>query len=275
MLGKVMKHEVADTGKVMLPLALALLGCGLLGTIVLRTLHFDDEFGPLIFAGVYILYVLAGMALTVAALVYLCVRFYKSMFGSESYLTHTLPVSGNVLFHGKLLVAAGWQFINFLLVFGMAFVMGFALGYNVGGSGPESMEMKEFVQEFSTVMGFEGTGFVLGIIGFMLLSAFAGLIAVYACMAVGQLFEKHKILAFAVSYVILYLVEQVVATVTMVVTTTSGELVTAAQSLESSNTTFMDLYGTMMSSTLVESLIFTIICYLTALYICNKKLNIE
>ncbi|MGN0343116.1 MAG: hypothetical protein ACI4DO_10015 [Roseburia sp.] len=275
MLGKVMKHEIADTGKIMLPLTLSLLGCGLLGMLVLRLVRFNNAFGVLVSVGVFLIYVLACSALEVTAVVYLSVRFYKSMFGSESYLTHTLPVSNMALYHGKLLIAAMWQFVNMIFVFASAVGMGYVLASSLLESTGEDITLREILNHTMTFMGFDGPGFVIGVVGFSILSAFAGMIAIYACMAVGQLFEKHKILAFVVSYVILYLVEQVISTVTMVLANVSVGNAFTENAMLLQSATFMDMYGTMMKATIIESLIYTVICYVTGLYICNKKLNIE
>lgn len=275
MLGKVMKHEWLDTGKIMLPLTLSQLGCGLLGIIVLNLVNFDKAYGSLISVGVFILYVMACFALEVTATVYLCVRFYKSMFGSESYLTHTLPVSNMALYHGKLLVAAAWQLFNIVLVYGTAFGMGFALGKNVAESAGEPEFMNEVVQGVIEFMGLDSPLFVIGMVAFFVLTAFSGMISIYACMAVGQLFEKHKVLASVVGYVVLLLVEQVISTVSMMVVNVYQGEIHIDKELAAGTFTFSNIYGPTMIVSLIESLVFTLICYVVGLYICNKKLNIE
>ena len=51
-----------------------------------------------------------------ASLIYLGIRFYRSMYCDEGYLTHTLPVSKKQLLTAKILTAVLWQIIITLAV---------------------------------------------------------------------------------------------------------------------------------------------------------------
>ena len=117
MLGKLFKHEFKDTAKVLLPLNLALIGVTIIGMIVLGLKIFDSEniaMGFLAISMVFF-YILAIIALFIITYIYLMIRFYRTMYADEAYLTHTLPVSTFSTFNVKLLVSAFWAFLTMAL----------------------------------------------------------------------------------------------------------------------------------------------------------------
>ena len=60
------------------------------------------------FAAILILYVIMLLASTWGMLIFLGIRFYRSMYTDEGYLSHTLPVTANQLFLSKVLVSGVW-----------------------------------------------------------------------------------------------------------------------------------------------------------------------
>ena len=60
------------------------------------------------FVATLILYVIMLLASTWGMLIFLGIRFYRSMYTDEGYLSHTLPVTANQLFLSKILVSGVW-----------------------------------------------------------------------------------------------------------------------------------------------------------------------
>ena len=60
------------------------------------------------FVATLILYVIMLLASTWGMLIFLGIRFYRSMYTDEGYLSHTLPVTANQLFLSKVLVSGAW-----------------------------------------------------------------------------------------------------------------------------------------------------------------------
>ena len=60
------------------------------------------------FVATLILYVIMLLASTWGMLIFLGIRFYRSMYTDEGYLSHTLPVTANQLFLSKVLVSGVW-----------------------------------------------------------------------------------------------------------------------------------------------------------------------
>ena len=60
------------------------------------------------FVATLILYVIMLLASTWGMLIFVGIRFYRSMYTDEGYLSHTLPVTANQLFLSKVLVSGVW-----------------------------------------------------------------------------------------------------------------------------------------------------------------------
>ncbi|MBR1390631.1 MAG: hypothetical protein IJ567_04165 [Lachnospiraceae bacterium] len=268
MLGKVMKHEFIDTGRLLWPMNLALLGCGGLGMLVCSLLDYREVTDALILIAVFLLYGLSCFAIMITEMVYLSVRFYKSMFGSESYLTHALPVSNKVVFNGKLLTAAIWNFIAEILFFGSVFGIGFFLGRALIGE----IRLEEVIDPAAVTVE-QLTDIRIPQLFFwsmlvLLVGCFSGYLMIFTSMAIGQLFEKHKILGAVGTYVVLYLLEQVISTVTVTV------LTVRAMGSYDGEVIMTGIYGPMMTISFVLMLIMSVALYVAGLYLCDKKLNI-
>ena len=90
MLGKYMKHEFKETGKLMIPLNLVILVFTLLGMVMLGSRLLSTPAMALIGIASLTLYILTLFAIFIVVYVYFTVRFYKTMYQSQGYLTHTL-----------------------------------------------------------------------------------------------------------------------------------------------------------------------------------------
>lgn len=96
MLGKVMKHEMKATWKVLFPLAMVLVGVTLIGMLMMKMQVFEADIGALVGLAMLLLYIIGLIALSVTAFIFLLVRFYHSMYGARRLFV-TYP-SGNHLF---------------------------------------------------------------------------------------------------------------------------------------------------------------------------------
>ena len=114
MLGKLMKYEWKNTWKVGCLMLLGMFLITVIGCVVLRmpgvTAIFDGNasvamswLGISSFVATLILYVIMLMAATWGIMIFLGIRFYRSMYSDEGYLSHTLPVTANQLFLSKVL----------------------------------------------------------------------------------------------------------------------------------------------------------------------------
>jgi hypothetical protein len=63
---------------------------------------------------------LAGVLMTYVLIVY---RYYKNLYQSEGYLTHTLPVKSGQILGSKILVAFVWLLVSYLMMLGAILVI--------------------------------------------------------------------------------------------------------------------------------------------------------
>ena len=118
MLGKMIKHELQETGKILIPLNLIVLGIMLLNAVFLGLDLFQKGYLKMIPTFSLMLYVLGLFALFVLTAVYLTMRFYKTMYSNQGYLTHTLPLSTTAILNTKILTAVLWLVIAFAATIG-------------------------------------------------------------------------------------------------------------------------------------------------------------
>ena len=112
MFHKLVKHEFKATGRIILFLYLAaavLSGVSLLLQKVANAI-------PLVSVAISLFSIILMIACPLVTYVIVILRFYRSCYGDEGYLTQTLPVSGKQIYFSKLLVAFCWCLLSILLV---------------------------------------------------------------------------------------------------------------------------------------------------------------
>lgn len=131
MLGKLFKYEWKAVSKMNALLILITAGVTALGVIYFQTPMWKNMtegnmtltsglmtalWGVIGISGAFA-YVLVLVGVTFGQMIYLGVRFYRSMFSDEGYLTHTLPVKPAHLLIAKVVTAGCWSLLlNFLLI---------------------------------------------------------------------------------------------------------------------------------------------------------------
>ena len=123
MLGKLIKHEFKATGR-LIPAFYAFLAlmCGVL--------FFAKKFDltPIISTAIFFL-IMAIAAVSIVTVVVIIMRFHKSVFGNEGYLTGTLPVKSGEIILSKGIIAAFWQTLsNSVALLGVYFLIDTMLG---------------------------------------------------------------------------------------------------------------------------------------------------
>ena len=113
MLAKLLKHEFHATGKV---LPISYLGMVLLFCLcwLMKTIAHGNTAAFLI---PFILYAVSILFVLIMTYVVTIMRFFKSMYGNEAYLTHTLPATKQQLLTSRLIVFVVWMIAGSLMVF--------------------------------------------------------------------------------------------------------------------------------------------------------------
>lgn len=200
MLGKLIKHEIKATGRVIPFLYLAIAALGLVSYLGLKL----NSNAVGVVACVFM--ILGSVAVYVATLALIAVRYYKSMFSSEGYLTMTLPVSTGKILFTKSLVSFLWILASMLVMAGSIFVSVLMLADNQN-------IMNEFWQQIQSIPS--GLVLLLGLMITMLLLGSLYFVAMFVfSITLGNtsMFNKQGpgacVLVFIVIYFCASLLEQ-------------------------------------------------------------------
>jgi len=158
-------------------------------------------------------------ALLVLAFVVGIVRFYKNMYTSEGYLTFTLPVTNSQHIFVKLISAFAGEICCLFTVF-------IALCIAIPGEILVSM-FKGFAETMRDIGAYIGTahltGYIIEIVLLTLITPMFGMLLSYACITVGQLAKKNRILMAVGAYFIYYVATQIISTVGIMTIAILGE----------------------------------------------------
>lgn len=263
MLARLVKYEIKSTARLFVPLYAVLLIFVFLNRFLnpFETLEAAENFNIQIFLrglsiGAYFFLIIAVFVVT---LVIIIQRFYRNLLGDEGYLMFTLPVKPWQHITNKLLTAVMWCVLSGVVIVGSFFIL-FESGHII--------EFLSFVKD-SIKQTF-------GIVGFVVLPVLviaqltSGIMMMYNAMALGQLFQKNRLLASFGMYCVLYSIQQVIYAICLLLL---------------ANTSFLSLIRTgsptpqgmnmFLGSIAIGGLILAAVHFIVVNHVLNKRLNLE
>lgn len=269
MLGKLFKHEFKETAKLLVPLNLILIALTIIGAILLGTSILQNESLEILAVSSMMVYILSIIALFIITAVYLTIRFYKTMYSSQGYLTHTLPVSTASVINTKILVSAFWIFISFCITILSVFVL---IRITAGTEWDPSV-FQELNAVIPELFGIGAGEFLVLLIATLILACFSGILMIFASLSIGQLFSLHRIIAAIITYIVFYVIEQIIGTIELMILGISN-----ADSLLAAEEDVIAIgafYRGTLASGIIQSAIFCILFYIICHYVTRKRLNLE
>lgn len=288
MLGKLIKNEFKNTYKLMCTIYLVLAASTLFGGLVLAIEPLQKgKLGDVMMPTFVLAYVLSIVALFIVTFLYMCQRFYKTMYSDQGYLTHTLPVKPSANLNAKLLVSAIWMILSGVLM--LFSVMVLILAY----------AKEEFFEALGQINYHELDQFCVSMFGYSLLqcmgilllmvviTALVSLLLVYVSLSIGQLFSAHKIGASVGAGVIIYFIEQIISAILMVGfaarsynTISSTEVYSSSEEVISviTSVTSPELLAQghrMLWTYMGEYALFALVAYLGCYFIIKKHVNLD
>lgn len=222
MLGKLLKHEWKAVWKVPTLLLGILMLIGLIAGSTFSMPIWDSDWVGLPMSGVMliVMFFFALSGVNIGITIYLGVRYYKSMFTDEGYLTHTLPVSARELLLNKVITMSAWSLIATagvivsLAIFGGVAVLALK-PLNSEFARDVMRALAELPELFSdpSLAGFQG--FCASLLLMMLTSVFSGTMILIGAITLGQMVRKHRILGAIGAYFAINTVVQMVNTMVM------------------------------------------------------------
>ena len=154
----------------------------------------------------FLAYIFILMVIAIGMNIFIGYRFYKSMYSSTGYLTHTLPLSTNELILGKTIPAIVVQISVDLMVIISAVII--FLGYYVAKDGFDNAmyNISSLLQIFEGRYFYTGFGIVLAVTMFgisAVIQTVSGTFILLLSVSIGQLFNSHRILMGVVSFIVI------------------------------------------------------------------------
>ena len=235
------------------------------------------------FVATLILYVIMLLASTWGMLIFLGIRFYRSMYTDEGYLSHTLPVTANQLFLSKILVSGVWYlFISIGIgISVVALVVSLMTGLlNIGELSGVLIQYNGNIWEFLADAFYElgrtyeeEMGINLLHYGITLLlthvaGPFITMVTLFGALTIGQLSSKHKGLMGILAYAGLTILSSIIGS-------TVQSAFMFGTNVMSSSGGFSVTTNMAYDINVITSLLIAAIMYGVSYYIMNRKLNLD
>ena len=215
MLGKMIKHEFKASGRLLIPLFLIVI----VMTPVLSLLNKlasnigNESLIGKILSGLSMgSFVLMIIGASVAAFIYIMVRFYKTIATSEAYLTFCLPVNSHQVVLSKLVVAIVWQLATIIIAVGSVYSMLIITGTIEPG------EVYNFLDKMIVFAG-GGSGTLLGylikISIIIFISMITSTLSWFLAVCLGQMSKENRALMSIAMYMGIYMASQIVYTIVL------------------------------------------------------------
>ena len=242
-------------------------------TAIVQLFKNESVWFLIIQVGAYSLLGIASIACALLTTILGVVRFYKNMYSSEGYLTFTLPISNSQHIFAKLLAYITCEIAS-LLVLIIAWII--ALSPHLSFLSDVLPVIMQGIKElFNLINTFDIILFLIE--GFIILcvSAISTPLLYYACISIGQLAKKNRILLAIGAYYIYTLIVQALSTIgsafitllgTMGAFENLGAFISAHPSLS--------IHGVMWILIIFTAAV-SFVFYLITLKIMTKKLNLE
>ncbi len=267
MLATILKHDIKESYKLQLMFLGITLVTALLFflpmSVISNSQGGDDTVVALTMIFCILIFVFGAIGSTMGCQLYIAIRFYKRCFSSQGYFTFTTPATGGQILLSKVLVGYMYAVINMLFLF---------LCLTVGIYSLIIPHMSEF-NLYGFTYGLEQIGFTGPTILIYLISGATGIFysitAIYVSICVGQLFNKHKVLASIISYFSITTITQIVLSMIMIIP--NMEL---SFSMYTSEYSVADYFQSIGWISVISSLTLSIIFYVICHYIMTKKVNL-
>ncbi|MGI6108422.1 MAG: hypothetical protein ACOYB8_01070 [Eubacteriaceae bacterium] len=208
MLKHLLRYDIRETGRKLLMMYLILAGCALLtnlfGTIGVAGVKWCLSVSNVLIVGDVII----AFALGVMTIVACVERFIKSCYGSEGYLTFTLPVQTWQVLLSKVISAALWCAATALVI-----LLCIALAVPVNSW--DAVDLPGLFSAIGEAIKYIGSGSmflsILNVLVAAIISGCSTILMIDLAISIGQLFTQHKVAAGFVSF---FIIQAVISTLT-------------------------------------------------------------
>lgn len=277
MLGKLIKQEWRSTWKI----PTLLIGILFLATILLslsvgvpawKLERVETSYTALL---LILLCYAVWIGCTWGVILYLTIRYYKSMYTDEGYLTHTLPVTTNQLLVSKALNFWIWNLLTTAAI--TISVCAFVAVVSVLESGDLSfvVEIIDGCKELchainSSAYALPWQFFLISLLVCMVVTSLSGVLMIIGSVNIGQLWARHRVAGAVLVYIGIYLVQQFVLQI-LISNVMFAYMIRGIQTTSAAVTTV----NKMAWIVTVDSILFAVALYIASYFILKKRVNVE
>lgn len=211
MLSKVMKYEWKATCKILLILHGALAAYGIFSAVTLSS--FMDMMSTNWTSLLFTLYVLMVLAAGLFTILVPAIRYFRSMYHEEGYLTHSVPVSSYTLVTGRLLVALIWYVIDVMIISLTTYIILVGVLHEPKYLTDAFGWIGKMLVEFSEAAEVPFGVFVVFMSILISASFIFTLFTVYLSIALGSLVKQHRVAMSIAFYFALHMAYNVLSTI--------------------------------------------------------------
>ena len=277
MLGKLIKQEWQSTWKIPTVLIGAVFAAATIFGLFCASPVWDlvDWWGAdVILSATILLFYGAIMCCAVGTSIYLAVRYYRSMYSNEGYLTHTLPVTSNQLLLSKMINFSIWELLSIICV--MFNIMLFVAFIALREVGYRSL-FESFRDVFADIQAILNSEYTTGWELFMVLTIILILVGTVSksllymgSVNIGQLWARHRVAGAILVYAGVTVAVQIVTQAAMIIFMTSADQLGMLQ-----NDYVFSFLNQVMAVSLLMQIVIGAVMYVVSLLILKKKVNLE
>lgn len=285
MLGKLIKYEWKGLRFPLMIMMIVLAGTMILTCGVILTINpkLDETlawYSVMALMLSIFLYYFGIIGCTLGTTLIVVVRFYKTCYTDQGYLTHTLPVTPHQLLNSKILTAI---FTHLLMIFaiilsifiilqvGIHHVFSFIPDYSYAELRHEfSIVFADILDSFEDEFGLRLGLYIAYLLFYCIVGVISNVITLFGCVSLGQLYAKHRIVGAIAAYFLLQFVMMIIGYITAIPMYT--RMLTGTYY---DNATVFGIMSPTMNMSLLTTVLLAVAMYFVNLHMMTKKLNLE
>lgn len=285
MLGKLIKYEWKGLRFPLMIMMIVLAGTMILTCGVILTINpkLDETlawYSVMALMLSIFLYYFGIIGCTLGTTLIVVVRFYKTCYTDQGYLTHTLPVTPHQLLNSKILAAI---FTHLLMIFaiilsifiilqvGIHHVFSFIPDYSYAELRHEfSIVFADILDSFEDEFGLRLGLYIAYLLFYCIVGVISNVITLFGCVSLGQLYAKHRIVGAIAAYFLLQFVMMIIGYITSIPMYTRMLAGTYYD-----NATVFGIMSPTMNMSLLTTVLLAVAMYFVNLHMMTKKLNLE
>lgn len=285
MLGKLLKYEWKGLWSPLLILLIVLGGTTALTCGVILTINpkYDETIAWYSMMALILsifLYYFGLIGCTLGTMLIVVIRFYKTCYTDQGYLTHTLPVTTKQLLNAKILAAILIDFLMLLAIAATIWIIIQVAMHHIFSLMPGdykelrrsfsrefSLALYDFKDEFGVSLGV----YIAYLVVYCIIGALANIVTLFGCVSLGQLYAKHRVIGAIIAYFAVQFVMQILGYVCSIPMYTKMIL----PDNYDKDMTIFSLLSPTLNLTLLFTILVAVFMYFASLHMMTKKLNLE